>query len=145
RQEPIGGGLDIRIHPTQGWDTPPAHIILIDAQKRKTGVDPGTGAKLTAIPNSSYEAESIGDAETGAPGPETRIIYVRNAMAGNYTLQVIGTKSAPYHLEVRGLDRDLRPSSQQFLDVRIDAGDRHRYVIDYSTKKGSQVEVTRLR
>ncbi len=137
------GQLDIRIHPVEGQQTPPADLILIDPQDRRTGHDPRIDQMFRDIPGSSYETEGIGDDVTGAPGPETLIIYVGNAMSGEYTLRVVGTDNAPYHLELRGVDRKLNPSTERFLDIDIEAGSDHHYVIEYSSEPGKGIEARR--
>lgn len=137
------GQLDIRIHPVEGQQTPPADLILIDPQGRRTGHDPRIDQMFRGIPGSSYTTEGIDDDVTGAPGPETLIIYVGGAMSGEYTLHVVGIADAAYHLELRGVDRELNPSTERFLDIDIEADSDHRYVIQYSTEPGKRIEAGR--
>ncbi len=139
----IGGQFDIRIHAVEGQQTPPADLVLVDPRDRKTGKDPRVDRIFTDIPSSSYETESIDDDVTGEAGPETRIVYVGNAMSGEYTLRVVGTENAPYNLELRGVDRELNPSTVRFLDIDIRADSDHRYVIEYSSELGSKIEARR--
>lgn len=137
------GQLDIRIHPVEGQQTPPADLILIDPQGRRAGRDPRVDQMFRDIPGSSYETEGIDDDVTGAPGPETLIIYVGNAMSGEYTLHVVGIADAAYDLELRGVNRELNPSTVRFLDVDIEADSDHRYVIEYSSEPGKRIEARR--
>lgn len=137
------GQLDIRIHPVEGQQIPPADLILIDPEDRRTGHDPRIDQTFRDIPGSSYETEGIADDVTGAPGPETLIIYVGNAMSGEYTLHVVGIADAAYDLEVRGVDRELNPSTERFLDIDIEADSDHRYVIEYSSEPGKRIEARR--
>jgi hypothetical protein len=80
---------------------------------------------------------------TGAPGPESLIIYVGKAMSGEYTLHVVGTNNAPYDLELRGVDRELDPSTERFLGIDIEAESDHRYVIQYSSEPGKRIGARR--
>lgn len=137
------GQLDIRIHPAEGRSAPPAALILIDPQGRWTGYDPRSGQSFRDIPSSSYETERIDDDVTGAPGPETRIIYIGNAMSGEYTLHVVGTNDVPYHLELRGVDRELNASTERFLDIDIETDSDHRYLTEYSSEPGERIEARR--
>jgi hypothetical protein len=143
RVDQIGGQLDIRIHPAEGRQTPPAELILVDPRGRKTGNDPRIDQMFRDISGSSYETEGIDDDVTSAPGPETHIVYVGNAMSGEYTLRVVGIESAPYDLELRGVDRELNPSTVRFLDIDIEADSDHRYVIEYSSELGSKIKARR--
>jgi hypothetical protein len=138
------GALDIRIHPGGQKLKPPAELLLVDPQGRKVGKDPRTNRVFRQIPNSSYEYEGIADAVSGAPGPTTGIAYVRNPMAGEYSLRVIGVESYGYDLEITGYDCETDPSAVQFTNVMISKDIEHSYLIRYSNKKGSKVEVNRI-
>lgn len=137
------GALDIRIHPVGDRLEPPAELLLIDPQGRKVGNDPRTSETCTEIPNASYERESIADDVSGAPGPETAIIYVGNPESGEYCLQVIGRESSGYDLEIRAYDCEMDPSDAIFTNVTIHKDVDHTYLIKYSSKKGSKIEATR--
>jgi hypothetical protein len=139
------GALDIRIHPVGEKLTPPAELLLIDPQSRKVGNDPRTSKTYAEIPNSSYERESIADDVSGAPGPETAIIYVGNPESGEYCLQVIGRESSGYDLEIRGYDCEMDPADAMFTNVTIQNEVEHTYLINYSNKKGSKIEARRSR
>jgi hypothetical protein len=136
------GALDIRIHPAEGKLYPSAELLLIDSQGRKTGHDPRTRETYTEIPRSAYEEESISDAVTGAPGPVTKIIDIRNPMNGAYTLRVIGKEPSTYNLEIRGYDCEMNPSDNRFMHVESDKDRVHEYIIQYSNKKGSTINVS---
>ena len=138
----FSGALDIRIHPAEGKLLPSAELLLIDLQGRKTGHDPRTRKTYAEIPRSAYEEESISDAVTGARGPVTKIIDIRNPMNGAYTLQVIGTEPCTYDLQIRGYDCEMNPSDNRFMHVEIDKDSVHEYIIHYSNKKGSKINVS---
>lgn len=135
------GALDIRIHPSENKLHPSGELLIVDPLGRKTGTDPRINKTYTEIPDSSYESEGIADLETGAPGPETKIIDIENPMEAEYTLYVIGTESSAYDMEIRGYDCEMSHSHIDFLDIGIFEGEEHKYTIRYSNKKGSKIEV----
>ncbi|MBW1860279.1 MAG: hypothetical protein JRI70_09470 [Deltaproteobacteria bacterium] len=139
------GALDIRIHPHGDQLEPPAELLLIDPEGRKVGRDPATDTTFSEIPGASYGHEGIDDAVTGAPGPQTAIIDVRNPATGKYVLQVIGKESAKYDLAIRGYDCEMDPSDAEFLNVMIHKDSEHTYSIEYSNDIGSQIEVVQTR
>ena len=135
------GALDIRIHPAGDQLEPPAELLLIDPEGRKIGRNPITDTTFSEIPDASYGYEGIDDAVSGAPGPQTAIIDMRNPATGKYGLQVIGKESAKYDLAIRGYDCEMDPSDAEFLNVVIHKDSEHTYSIEYSNDKGSQIEV----
>jgi hypothetical protein len=138
-----GGALDIRIHPAEGDLTPPTEFLLTDPRQRRSGRDGNTEKAHFEIPYSSYETESLQDAESGAPGPETRILNIRNPEEGQYSLLVRGIRAAAYSLEIRGYDRNMSASTQVFLNIVVSEGEEHEYLISYSRNSGSQISVRR--
>ena len=87
------GALNIRIHGCGDSLYPPAELLLFDPKGRLTGCQPGRKTMFSQIPNSTYENESIDDADSGTPGPVTKIIDVRNPQSGEYILKIIGVES----------------------------------------------------
>ena len=138
----FSGALDIRIHPAEGKIYPSAELLLIDPQGQKSGHDPRFHVTYSEIPRASYEEESISDAVSGAPGPVTKIIYIRNPPNGEYILKVIGIKPYTYDLEIRGYDCEMNPSDDKFTHVEIDKDREHEYIIQYSNRKGSTLKVS---
>lgn len=138
----FNGALDIRIHATEKKLYPSAELLLTDQRGRKTGNDPRIDKTYLEIPNSSYEEERIDDAVTGAPGPVTKIIYIKNPEVGEYSLKVIGKESHTYDLEIRGYDCQMNPSDEKFLNVKIMKYSEKEYLINYSNEKDSILEVT---
>jgi hypothetical protein len=139
------GALDIRIHSSEEKLYPPAEILLIDQQGRKTGHNPQTNKTSMEIPHASYEEESISDAVSGMPGPVTKIIHIRNPISGEYSLKVIGKESSEYDLEIRGYDCEMNPSHEKFLNVEIMKNSEQEYIIQYSNKKGSKIRATPIK
>jgi hypothetical protein len=139
------GALDIRIHSSEEKLHPPAELLLIDQQGRKTGHNPQTNKIYMEMPHSSYEEESISDAVSGMPGPVTYIIHIRNPISGEYRLNVIGKESSEYDLEIKGYDCQMNPSHETFLNEKILKNSEKGYTIQYSSKKGSKIRVFPIR
>jgi hypothetical protein len=138
------GALDIRIHGEEDRLNPPAELLLVDPEGRRTDTDPRTGRTFSEMPNAFYEHEGIADLESGASGPETGIVYVRNPVSGDFTLKVIGKERFAYVLEVRGYDCEMGYSGRTFGHVNIHQNAEHIYLIKYSNEEGGTVEVTRI-
>jgi hypothetical protein len=135
------GALDIRIHSSEEKLSPPAELLLVDKEGRKAGTDPRTHNTYLEIPHATYEEESISDAVSGAPGPVTKIINLRNPMSGQYTLKVIGKESSEYDLEIMGYDHQIKPSHEKFLNKKIVNNCEEEYIIYYSNQKGRAIKV----
>jgi len=136
------GALDIRIHSSEEKLYPPAELLLVDQEGRRTGHNPQTNKTYMEIPHASYEEESISDAVSGMPGPVTKIIHIRNPISGEYRLNVIGKESSEYDLEIQGYDCQMNPSHETFLNEEILKNSEQEYIIHYSNQKGSKVKVT---
>jgi hypothetical protein len=131
------GALDIRVHPEEGKLKPPAALLLTDPTGRRIGSDPRTGQTYQEIPQASFEFEGIADAVSGAPGPASGIIHIRNPVNGIYTLEIIGEDSGHYFLEIMGYDRDMRPSKLQGKKTEITRGTAQNYSFIYNNKAGA--------
>ena len=141
RRSAASGGLDVRIHATGGNLKPAADLLLFDPQGRKTGNNSSARHTYKEIPSSFYERESLADDTSGAPGPETAVINVRNPPAGEYRLQVIGRFTGRYDLEIAEEDNAGEPSRIAFTNVKILRGAIHRYVINYPGTQGAKIAV----
>jgi hypothetical protein len=139
--EGFRGALNIRIHRSGEGLHPPAELLLIDPQKRKTGSDPKLQVSFSEIPNSSYENESIDDAVSGAPGPVTKILDIRNPIDGVYVLKIIGIGSGKYSLEIRAYDFQMEFVDAKFIDIEIGNHGEHLFTIEYYSEKNSDFKV----
>jgi hypothetical protein len=135
------GSLEVRLHPQEGKLEPPAELVLTDPLGRRTGLDPHGVEVSQAIPDSSYERESLTDDQTGAPGPVTLVLYVAHPATGEYRLQVIAHTSGHYSLEIRALDRELKPERAAFKDVPLAAGGVHTYRVRYAGEPRVSLEI----
>jgi hypothetical protein len=138
RPEEFSGALDVRIHPEGGKLEPPAELLLKDPKGRRIGVDPRRGQTFREIPHAHYEFEGIDDAESGAPGPQTGIIEIRNPAPGKYTLEIIGKASGYYSIAVRGYDRNLKDSTMVLDKAKITSGARRIFSFRYSDEVGKR-------
>jgi hypothetical protein len=138
RPEDFTGALDIRIHAEAGKLKPPAELLLKDPQGRKIGLDPRLDKTYREIPHAFYEFEGIADAVSGAPGPESGIIDVRNPVDGSYTLEIIGKKSGYYTIEITGYDENLEPSKILLKKAKITQGSSRTFSFTYSHEPGKR-------
>jgi hypothetical protein len=138
RPEDFTGALDIRIHPEDGKLEPPAELLLKDVKGRKIGSDPRLGLTYKEIPHSHYEFEGIDDAETGAPGPQTGIIEIRNPVPGKYTLEIIGKTAGRYSLSIRGYDRNLKHTDIVFEKATTTPGAQRIFFFTYTDEAGKR-------
>ncbi len=128
-------GIVIRFHS-------PGELIITDPQGRRTGYDPVSGFSYTEIPGSSYSSFYLADDETGDLGPDTKEIDIRQPIAGDYQLQVIGTDTGTYALEIAVYDPNLNPSGSNFENIPISPGEGHSYGFYYAKTAGSDIEVS---
>lgn len=126
-------GIVIRFHS-------PGELLVTDPQGRVTGYDPTTGQSYSEIPGSSYGIISIGDAESGEPGPPTHDLDIRQPVPGEYLVDVVGTGTGTYVLEINAYDPELNPSRAVFADIPITAGAIHSYSFNYTKIVGDEIE-----
>jgi hypothetical protein len=139
----FNGALDIRIHPQEGKLTPPAELLVTNPEGRKLGKDPFRDKTYGEMPRAYYEREGLDDAESGAPGPQSAIIYIGAPPPGQYRLQVFGIETANYTLEVTAYDREMNPSKAILVNIAVRRGRVNHYVIDYSNELGAKIKVRR--
>jgi hypothetical protein len=127
-------GITIHFHS-------PGEFILTDSFGRRTGIDPRTQEVFKEIPGSSYTTIRLDDDETGEIGPETIELDVRQPSAGEYLLQVIGTGTGKYTLELHADDPAGETSVAEALNIPILAGVVHKYMIDYGKTVGTSIDL----
>ncbi|MDI6854540.1 MAG: hypothetical protein QME75_13165 [Deltaproteobacteria bacterium] len=134
--EDFAGALDVRIHPGEGKLQPPAELLLKDPRGRKIGHDPRAGKSYREIPLASYEFEGLDDAVSGAPGPQSGVIELRNPLAGIYVLEIIGKEPGRFSLEITGYDKDLNPSKIFLKETPIAPKGLRRFTFRYTPGRG---------
>jgi hypothetical protein len=136
RPEDFTGALDVRIHPGDGKLKPPAELLLKDPRGRIIGHDPRADKSYREIPGSSYEFEGIDDAVSGAPGPQSGIIELRNPLDGIYVLEIIGKEPGYFILEITGYDKDLNASKIFLKETPIAPKASRRFTFSYDSRRG---------
>ncbi len=84
------------------YTSSPVEFVLTDPQGRRTGFDPVTNTLFQEIPTSAYSTAIYGDEQdlsTPAPLPFTSL-DMANQIDGQYTLDVIGTGSGNFTVEI---------------------------------------------
>lgn len=127
-------GIVIRFHS-------PGELLLADPLGRITGFDPTNGQAYQEIPDSVYSLIGLDDVESGEPGPLSHDLDIRQPLEGEYRLQVVGTGTGTYDLEINTYDPDSNPSQATFLSVPITPGAVHAYSFDYSRLPNAPVVV----
>jgi len=83
----------------------PVDFILTDPQGRRTGFDPITNTSYQDIPASAYSTTIYRDEQAFSfVEPPLKALDMANQMSGQYTLNVIGTGSGAFNIEVRTSD-----------------------------------------
>lgn len=135
--EDFTGALDIRIHPEEGQLTPPADLLLRDPRGRKIGFDPRAGRTYREIPYAHYEFEGIDDAVSGAPGPQSGVIEIRNPLSGRYSLAVIGKETGHYTIEITGFDKNLETAKIFLKKAHIAPKAVRTFTFRYDARSGA--------
>ncbi len=128
-------GILIRFHS-------PGELLLTDPQGKRLGYDPVTGVIYNEIPDGYYDAYFTEDAESGDLGPETKELLAPHPIAGDYQLQINGTGTGTYSLNILAYDPELNASIERFKDMPITLGDIHNYAFYFAKTVGSEVEVS---
>lgn len=106
--------------------------MLTDPQGRRLGIDPVTGQYFKEIPKSFYELSALTDQETGLTDEPSKELTFGEPLDGEYSLEVIGTGSGDYALEVRAMDNTMQRSSFLADQVPITPNERHSYRFHFS-------------
>lgn len=126
-------GIVIRFHS-------PGELLVTDPEGRVTGLDPTTGQSYAEIPGSWYGMIGLEDVESGDPGPPTHDLDIRQPMAGEYLVDVVGTDSGTYALEINAYDPELNSSQAVFTDIPITPGAIHSFSFNYTKTVGDVIE-----
>ncbi|NOT58091.1 MAG: hypothetical protein HOP18_26095 [Deltaproteobacteria bacterium] len=127
-------GVTIRLHS-------PAELLVTDPQGRRLGVDPSLGQRYQEIPSSYYQDISLADIETGEAGNRTKELTFGTPLGGEYILDVIGTGSGMYAVEIDAIDEAMNDSLRVIEEVPVTPGERHRYRFTFSGVAGSPLEI----
>ena len=118
-----------------------AELLVTDPQGRRTGVDPRTGITYSEIPEASYFIDQLEvDNGSDALSPPLKVFYAPGPLDGSYTIQVIGTGSGAYTLDILNYDELGDPSSA----VASGQGETNRvdtYRMEHSSIPGAETSV----
>ncbi len=128
-------GITIRFHS-------PGELIVTDSSGRMTGYDPDTGILYNEIPRSNYEYIAL--LEPGEDYPAdydivTKSLEIIKPPDGMFALDVIGTGSGTYDLEIHAFDLEGNPSSGTYRNVPIEPGVVHGYDFMFKQDGGSEI------
>jgi uncharacterized protein YdeI (BOF family) len=124
----------------------PIELLVTGPNGQQTGFDVVTGTIVQNIPHSSYGTDSIEDDvdPTMDPTPEVKSFEAGWPISGNYILQVLGTGTAPYTVDILAYD-STGALSQQTITGKATPGIGTVYQVRYSSVAGSQVSKTFIR
>jgi hypothetical protein len=80
----------------------PVSVVITDPQGRKTGIRPD-GSVLEEIPESEYQVAVLEEEGTGAvtlDPEEEKGVVISDAVPGTYQVELVGTGTGPYTLDV---------------------------------------------
>jgi uncharacterized repeat protein (TIGR02543 family) len=111
-------------------------LLVFDPQNRRTGVDPGSRAELSEIPDAAYDLNSIDSLDPAfPPTPSTAVFESLAPEEGSYRVRVHSRTATAYAVTLLGYDRD--GNVNQVLDLRgsIAAGQQIDHVVRYSKSR----------
>jgi hypothetical protein len=134
-QTRIFSGPDTALAPKPGMFIAlgsPAELLITDPTGKRLGFDPTTKIGYSEIPNSVYSREANGDDSTGVPDPDpVKVLDLMSIIQGDYTLQLTGTGTGTYNLDIRAYDQNDNPSPTSFLKMPIYNGQIITYKIPF--------------
>lgn len=119
----------------------PGELLLTDPQGRRVGYDPINKITYNEIPAAFYETIGFEDTITKEQGPDLKELEVPRPIAGDYQLQVIGTATGTYLLDIMAVGDNGEPYNVAiFKDIPIAPNKIHTYGFYYSKRAGAQLE-----
>ncbi|KWT78418.1 C39 family peptidase [Candidatus Magnetominusculus xianensis] len=124
-------GLTFRLHS-------PGELLITDSLGRRIGYDPNSGIRYNEIPNSYYDYLYPDDDTEPYPTEllehEYKELYIGRPVAGDFKLQVIGTGTGNYELDISSWNPDVSNSlgTKIFDNVPITPNEVHIYGFNYS-------------
>ena len=152
KQKEITDNSGITIHLGSGLDpktkvfkkTSPYELIITDPQGRRVVYNPINKVAYNEIPRAYYETVGLEDVESGDPGPESKELFIPQPIAGDYQLQVVGTGTGTYTLEIMADDPELNPSLKKFKNISVAPSKAHTYGFYYAKTVGTELEFTAM-
>lgn len=116
-------------------------ILLVDAEGRRTGVDPTLGTRVEEIPRSNYFSERIED-PSGEAGFETTQMVIREPESGRYSLSIRGAAAGDCDIGIRFYDVAGAQKTVDADTVSCGPGEGRRYVLVFDRESASRCALT---
>ncbi|MCK4355205.1 right-handed parallel beta-helix repeat-containing protein [Candidatus Parcubacteria bacterium] len=119
----------------------PAELLVTDPQGRRLGKDPVNDISYNEIPDSSYHTDDINNpfVEIPVPTEESKNIWIPDPIDGEYDIQVIGTDSGKYTMEISVCDQ-IGESKDIVQEGTITANDIQEFGLNYSKETIDETE-----
>ena len=138
-------GISVRLHPSSSKIIEkyllPVELLITDPQGRVTGYDPIKDISFKDIPDSYYETVFMEDTESGDRGPPLMELEIPRPLAGDYQLQVIGTGTGAYDLDIQAVDPENNPTSGRFKNIPVNLAEIHKYNFYFAKTVGSEIQI----
>lgn len=117
----------------------PGELLITDPQGRRAGLDPISGTAYDEIPGAVYLHTAVSDIAGEGPPLASKVLSLPEAAAGEYSLQVTGTGTGYYTLDLTtyGAER----STRNMQDIPIAPGVVHTYAFE-KTDTGGGLELS---
>lgn len=112
----------------------PGELVLTDPLGRRVGYDPINGATYAEVPGAAYD--SIALSTVTGPGQVigeekwSKEVYVHGPISGAYTVDVAGTGTGTYILQITGY-AGYAEANAEYDDVPITPGEVHSYTFQF--------------
>ncbi|KKQ30334.1 MAG: hypothetical protein US45_C0047G0001, partial [Candidatus Nomurabacteria bacterium GW2011_GWA1_37_20] len=123
----------------------PAEMLFTDPQGRKLGKDPVHNVEYNEISGGVYYQESIGNPfpESSSQNDESKNIWIPEPVSGQYDIQVIGTGSGDYALDIltydqTGNSKDITQTGNILSDITQE------FELNYSVVSAEQTKLQRI-
>jgi len=123
------------------WKTK-IHVLVTDPLGRQIGHNPLIPMTFSdPSRGSGYSVESIDDAESNSPGPESIELVIMQATGGEYGIAVFGIDNAKYSMEIRGRRSTGRQKDIQTFSSYITSGTTNLYNMHFDPTPGAPAPV----
>jgi len=131
-------GITIRFHS-------PGELVLTNPQGKRVGFDPINGTHYDEIPQAGYSEQGLVDDYPSSEADTDPTLYheiaIRQPVDGDYNLQVIGTGTGTYTLDLLAMGSNFADTYKDFRDVTIEPGVVHSYQFSFAKQSGGQTSI----
>jgi probable HAF family extracellular repeat protein len=115
----------------------PAELLVSDSLGRRVGTDPRSGESFDEIPNGDYRLFALGDDNGELDAHPRKEIELLEPVAGEYKINVIGTGTGTYDLDVFAIDASGQRSDLAVEGQPTSAGAVDEYAVPYGQDRGT--------